>query len=65
MSGVRVDQWPGYITEIFRILNPGTGWAQCTEGGAPFWDGPVPNDSYYAQVDFFHKSVAHTSTKKW
>jgi len=49
MAGIRKDQWSGYINEIFRVLKPGTGWAQCAEGGLPFWDGPVPQDSYYAQ----------------
>jgi len=49
MAGIREDQWSGYINEIFRILKPGTGWAQSAEGGLPFWDGPVPQGSYYAR----------------
>jgi len=48
--GIRKDQWPGYINEIYRILKPGTGWFQCGENGAPAWDkGGVPENSVFAQ----------------
>jgi hypothetical protein len=49
--GIRKDQWPAYINEIYRILKPGTGWFQCGENGAPTWDkGGVPENSFFAQV---------------
>ena len=50
MGGVTKAQWPAYIKEIFRILKPGTGWAQCSETSLPTWDGGIPEDSLYLRV---------------
>jgi hypothetical protein len=46
------DYWSAYIKDLFRILKPGTGWAQVGEFGLPTWvdDGSVPADGYYARV---------------
>jgi len=49
MAGVSEHQWSPYIREIFRILKPGTGWAQCAEGGRPSWVGDIPTGSNYAK----------------
>jgi hypothetical protein len=35
-AGVTVDKWPGFMREAFRILKPGSGWAQCIEFAFPF-----------------------------
>ena len=29
--GVTIDQWPALIADVFRLLVPGIGWAQCVE----------------------------------
>jgi hypothetical protein len=51
MVGVRKDQWDKLINNIFRILKPGNGWAQCTETTLALWDdGDVPANSPYVQV---------------
>lgn len=51
MAGVRKDQWDKLINDVFRILKPGSGWAQCTEPTLALWDdGDVPASSPYAQV---------------
>lgn len=44
LSGIRKEQWPGYIDEIFRICKPGNGWAQVIEACAyrQCDDGTVP-----------------------
>jgi ubiquinone/menaquinone biosynthesis C-methylase UbiE len=31
MAGVTKEQWPQYISEVYRILKPGTGWIMCCE----------------------------------
>jgi hypothetical protein len=31
MAGVTKHQWPPYVSEVFRILKPGTGWIMCCE----------------------------------
>jgi ubiquinone/menaquinone biosynthesis C-methylase UbiE len=31
MAGVTKEQWPKYISEVYRILKPGTGWIMCCE----------------------------------
>jgi hypothetical protein len=47
MGGIRRDQWPSYIDEIYRVLKPGQGWAQLGEfAGVPeSTDGSVPADA--------------------
>jgi hypothetical protein len=35
-AGVAEPYWPGFLMEVFRILKPGTGWAQCIEFGYPY-----------------------------
>jgi ubiquinone/menaquinone biosynthesis C-methylase UbiE len=51
--GIKKDQWPGYFSEVFRVLKPGIGWIQITE---PISDllraatGNVPPDSAYREV---------------
>ena len=54
MGGVYRDKWDDYIRNIFRILKPGNGWAQCGETSLPQWDDDsVPPDSQYAKVVSF------------
>jgi hypothetical protein len=50
MAGVREREWGPYVQEVFRILNPGTGWAQFVEGTFITFDGEIPKDSKYVQV---------------
>jgi hypothetical protein len=52
MTGVTRDQWPLYISEVYRILKPCNGWIQCGEmTGPPIWDDErVPEDSVYVRV---------------
>jgi hypothetical protein len=51
-AGVRLDQWPKYIHQAFRILKPGIGRAQFTEAmGAPMFEhGIEPEDSVIPEV---------------
>jgi len=30
-AGIREDEWPKYVADVFRILKPGNGWAQFAE----------------------------------
>ena len=46
-AGVLKFQWPNVINEMFRILKPATGWAQCCE--MIEWNCD-PKDSAIAQV---------------
>ena len=58
MFGVRKDQWDELINDIFRILKPGNGWAQCTETTLALWDvGDVPANSPYVQVTSLQECV--------
>jgi hypothetical protein len=34
-GGVKEVNFPGFMREVFRILKPGTGLAQCIEPGSP------------------------------
>jgi hypothetical protein len=53
MAGVRENEWDPYINEVFRILNPGIGWAQFVEGTFMTFDGGIPSDGGpYVQVQF-------------
>jgi len=48
-----VDNWPHYLKEIFRILIPGSGWAQLFEFGFPFAcsnNGTLPDDAALNKV---------------
>jgi hypothetical protein len=63
---MRVDQWDGYIHDVFRILKPGNGWAQFGEiRGIPIWDDDnVPQNSLLARVSLsIH--VSNDSFSKW
>jgi len=45
-AGIKEDEWPKFVREMFRALKPGNGWAQCTESGMPHFEGDViPEDS--------------------
>ena len=51
MWGLREHQWPKYMSDVYRILKPGNGWAQFGELDLSRWDNnDVPPDSYYAKV---------------
>jgi len=47
MAGVTKEQWPGYLEEVYRIVKPGTGWAQMIETSAFLVcdDDSVPEDA--------------------
>ena len=51
-AGVTQKQWSDYMKEVYRVLEPGTGWAQCTEfqGHGLFAEGNVPEDSALREV---------------
>jgi len=51
-AGVKQTQWPCYMRDVYRVIKPGTGWAQCTEfqGHGLFSEGIVPEDSAIRQV---------------
>lgn len=51
-AGVRADQWDRYISDVYRLLKPGDGWAQFGEiQSIPIWDDDsVPPDSLLARV---------------
>jgi hypothetical protein len=52
-AGIKEDEWPKFVREIFRVLKPGNGWAQCTESGMPHFEGDViPEDSVLPKVAF-------------
>ena len=55
-GGLTESQWPGYMKEIYRILKPGKGWAQCAELSPPFAfseNGKLPQESALGKVYFF------------
>ena len=45
-------QWPPYLSEIYRVLKPGIGWAQCIEfqGHRFFSETSVPENSALREV---------------
>jgi len=49
------NQWPAYLQEIYRILKPGNGWAQCGEMDPMVRcdDGSVPADAALWKVFLF------------
>lgn len=52
-AGIRKEQWLDYMSEIFRVLKPGTGWVQAIEfQGHRFFseNGSLPEDSALRQV---------------
>ena len=50
-AGIKTHEWPKYMNDIFRILKPGQGWAQCTETiGCVFEDDNVPPDCVLPKV---------------
>ena len=51
-AGIREDEWPKFVMEMFRVLKPGNGWAQCTESGIPrFERDDITNDSVLPNVN--------------
>jgi ubiquinone/menaquinone biosynthesis C-methylase UbiE len=52
MAGVTKEQWPQYISEVYRILKPGTGWIMCCEFNPNLKcdDGTVPADAVIFRV---------------
>src|SRR5271167_982928 len=56
-AGVKECQWPEYVREMFRILKPGSGWAQCAESGMPHFDCDIAStDSVLPRV-IFHLTI--------
>ena len=54
-GGVPDAYWPDFMMEVFRILKPGTGWAQCIETGYPYCcseNDSLPADSALQKVNF-------------
>jgi ubiquinone/menaquinone biosynthesis C-methylase UbiE len=64
MAGVTKEQWPQYISEVYRILKPGTGWIMCCEFNPNLKcdDGTVPADAAIFRV-FTPISVVDCSSK--
>jgi len=56
------DQWPPYMNEIYRVLKPGIGWAQCIEfqGHRFFSEASVPENSALREVEF-SAAIANSS----
>jgi len=54
-AGIKATQWPSYMSEIMRVLKPGTGWAQCAELAVrPICtDGSVPENA--TVFEYFNK----------
>jgi len=53
--GITLDQWPGYVNEVFRILKPRNGWAQFLEltDLSLLLEGVVPADCALQQyIDY-------------
>jgi SAM-dependent methyltransferase len=54
MGGVK--DWDTYIKDVYRLLKPGTGYAQISEMTFPRWnDDSVPEDSNYARFVKLHE----------
>lgn len=54
-AGVIESNWPIFMKDVYRILKPGTGWAQCLEFGYPYClseNNTLPKDSPLSKVDF-------------
>jgi len=52
-AGVTESNWPPFIKEVYRILKPGTGWAQCMEFGYPYClseNDSLPQDATLSKV---------------
>ena len=53
--GLQVEEWPNYVKEIFRVLKPGSGWAQVSEGrGMVFENDIEPPDSVLPRVSLLN-----------
>jgi len=53
-AGVTESKWPIFMREVYRILKPGTGWAQCLEFGYPYClseNDKLPKDAPLSKVD--------------
>jgi len=52
MASMTDQQWPLYVQEIYRVLKPGTGWAQMFETSGFLYcdDGSVPEDATIWEV---------------
>lgn len=51
-AGITKEQWPLHMREVYRILKPGTGWAQCGEMNPRVRcdDGTCPEDATICKV---------------
>lgn len=58
-AGVKRREWLAYMKEVYRVLKPGIGWAQCTEfrGHGLHAEGNVPPDSALREVLSVNKGV--------
>jgi len=59
-AGVTETNWPQYMKEVYRVLKPGTGWAQLIEFGFPYCvsenntlpaDAPLSNVKHRLDID--------------
>jgi len=52
-AGMMKHQWSPYMSEIYRVLKPGTGWTQCIEfqGHRFFSESSVPENSALREVE--------------
>ena len=55
-SGLTRTQWPIFMKEVYRVLNPGNGWVQCIEYHPRHLcnDGSVPKDAAIFKVFQLH-----------
>jgi hypothetical protein len=52
-AGVTESNWPPFMKEVYRVLKPGLGWAQCIEFGYPYCiseNNSLPQDAPLSKV---------------
>ena len=52
-AGVTESHWPLFMEEVYRVLKPGSGWAQCIEFGYPYClseNDSLPRDAPLSKV---------------
>lgn len=56
-SGLTKIQWPIFMSEVYRVLNPGSGWVQSIEYHPRLRcdDGSVPKDAAIFKVTLIVK----------
>lgn len=56
-SGLTRTQWPIFMKEVYRVLDPGNGWVQCIEYHPRHHcdDGSVPKDAAILKVTLIVK----------